>query len=64
MGFTWTEIKKWGISKNLEAKKVKDVGYVFDNNAYSDLDSLVMAMWNKLTNNKWVEYQEKYKSEK
>jgi len=61
MSFTWTEIKKWAKEKNLEPKKNKEGKYIWEDNVYNNLDDLVTALWNRASNNKWVEYQEEYK---
>jgi hypothetical protein len=61
MGFTWTEIKKWAKTHNLEPKKIKEGGYKLDDKDYSDINELVIALWNIVSNNKWVEHQSQYK---
>jgi hypothetical protein len=60
MGFVWTEIKKWAEVHNFKPKKIKEGGYTWEEQSYPDLDSLVTALWNKVSNNKWVEYQNNY----
>lgn len=60
MGFVWTEIKKWAAVHNMSPKKIKTGGYEYEEKTYNDLDSLVTALWNKVSNNKWVEYQNNY----
>jgi hypothetical protein len=60
MGFVWTEIKKWAEVHNLKPKKIKEGGYTWEEQSYKDLDSLVTALWNKVSNNKWVEHQNNY----
>lgn len=60
MGFVWTEIKKWAAVHNMSPKKIKTGGYEYKEKTYNDLDSLVTALWNKVSNNKWVEYQNNY----
>lgn len=59
MGFIWTEIKKWAKSNNLEPKKTGSE-YIFEEKTYKDLDSLVTTLFNKITENKWVEHQNNY----
>lgn len=59
MGFTWTEIKKWAKSNGLEPKKTGGE-YTWEGNTYNDLDSLVFSLYNKLTNNKWLDHQKNY----
>ena len=61
MSFNWSEIKKWAKSKNLEPKKNKEGQYIWEDTIYNNLDDLVTALWNRVSNNKWVEYQEEYK---
>lgn len=60
MGFVWTEIKKWAKTHGMEPKKSKDGKYEFEGNSYSDIDSLTTSLYNKLSNNKWKEYQKNY----
>ena len=59
MGFTWTEIKKWAKTHGIEPKK-SGSEYHWESKTYSDLDSLVTSIYNKITDNKWVEHQENY----
>lgn len=61
MSFTWTEIKKWAKEKKLEPKKNKEGKYIWEDKVYNKLDDLVTALWNRVSNNKWIEYQEDYK---
>lgn len=60
--FTWTEIKKWAKDRGLEPKKIKGGGYEWEGQHYDDIKDLVTDLWNKITNNKWVEYQKEYRS--
>ena len=62
MGFVWTEIKKWAKSKGMEASKTKDGLYHFDEKKYENLDLLATAIFNKITDNKWIKYQEDYQN--
>ena len=56
--FKWTEIKNWAKNNNLEPKKIKEGGYVWKDKNYPDIDSLVKDLWNEVSKNKWVEYQD------
>lgn len=60
MGFTWSEIKKWAVSQGLAPNKSKSGVYTWEGVEYAELDSLVTALWNKVSNNKWLEYQKGY----
>lgn len=60
MGFVWTEIKKWAKAQNLEPKKIKEGGYQWEGKSYSELGELVTALWNRVSENKWVDYQKSY----
>lgn len=59
MGFTWTEIKKWAKERGLDPKKTGGE-YKWEDNTYNDINSLVTALFNKISNNKWVEHQKNY----
>lgn len=63
MSFTWTEIKKWAKEHGLEPKKIKEGGYQWEDKNYTDIKELVTDLWNRITDNKWVEYQKNFKSE-
>lgn len=64
MGFTWTEIKKWASERGLSPKKKpKESIYTWNDKEYQDLDSLVISLFNHITDNKWIEHQKKYKNE-
>lgn len=60
MPFNWTEIKRWAKQHGLEPKK-SGSEFTFDNQSFQNLDSLVTHLFNKITNNKWVEHQKQYK---
>lgn len=62
MSFTWTEIKKWAKERGLEPKK-SGSEFFFENKTFQDLNSLVTCLFNKITNDKWVEYQKNHKPE-
>lgn len=58
------EIKKWAKSHGVTVKKQGE-GYVwFDSEQKSDdpepLENVVMSIFNKVTNNKYVEHQKSY----
>lgn len=59
MALKWSEIKKWAAKHDLKPKKVGDE-YVWEENAYKDLKELTFALYNHITNNKYVEYQKNY----
>lgn len=61
MGFVWTEIKKWAKANGMEPTKSKDGLYHFDGESYKEIGDLTTSIYNKLTNNKWKEYQENCK---
>lgn len=61
MGFTWSEIKKWAKDHNLEPKKIKEGGYSWQEKNYINLDDLVKDLWNKISDNKWVDHQQNIK---
>jgi len=56
----WQEIKKWAKDKNLDPKKSKEGIYSWKDKTYSNLDLLVKDLWNEVSNNKWLDYQENY----
>lgn len=60
MGFVWTEIKKWAGGHGLSPKKIKTGGYEWEGKSYEELDILVTDLWNKVSNNKWIDYQNNY----
>lgn len=55
----WSEIKKWAGEHNLKPKKVGDE-YVWEENTYSDVHELTIALFNHITNNKFIEHQKNY----
>lgn len=59
MGFSWPEIKKWAAGQNLEPKKTKG-DYVWEGRTYPDLDSLVISLWNRVSNDKWLDHQKNF----
>jgi hypothetical protein len=62
--FKFNEVKKWAKENNFIISKLAKVEeYYWDGNKYTDLRSLVIDLWNKKTNNAYVEYQEEYKKE-
>lgn len=64
MAFTWTEIKKWASNHGLSPKKKsKENVYVWEEKEYQSLDCLVTALFNQISNNKWIEHQKNYKHE-
>lgn len=60
MTLIWTEIKKWAKEHKLEPKKSKEGYYEFEDVKYESIDKLTTVLYNKITNNKWKEYQENY----
>lgn len=65
----WKEVRSWALKKNYTAKKTED-GYVWsrlDNPSRSGISKsvskLAAAIFNDMTDNKFVEYQEKYKND-
>lgn len=60
MALNWSEIKKWAKSHDLEPKKSKEGYYEFEDVKYESIDKLTTVLYNKITNNKWKEYQENY----
>ena len=67
----WKEIKSWAKSKGYETIKDKDDGQYYwaklDSNDPSasgvarSVSKLATAIYNHMTDNKWVEHQEEYK---
>ena len=60
MGFVWSEIKKWAKANGMEPTKSKDGLYHFDGQSHKDIEPIVKLIYNKITNNKWKEHQEKF----
>jgi hypothetical protein len=61
----WKEIKNWAKENGFEISKIpKENRYVWNEKEYNDLDTLVTDLWNKMTNNKWLDYQKEYKLKK
>lgn len=57
----WQEIKKWADSHSITVKKKpKEEIYYYNDQEYDNSTNLVRAIYNKITDNKWVEHQKKY----
>ncbi len=62
--FKWTEVKKWANENNFKISKTPKVDeYFWDGNRYDDLNVLIVDLWNKKTDNIYVEYQNNYKKQ-
>jgi hypothetical protein len=57
--FKWTEIRKWADNYNLKPKKV-GTEYHWEEGVYKNLDDLAKALFNNITNNKFLEHQKNY----
>ena len=60
--FKWTEIRKWAEKNNLKPKKVGSE-YVWEEGTYKNIDDLVVALYNNISNNKFIDHQKKYQNE-
>jgi hypothetical protein len=65
---TWKEIKSWAKSRGYNASKNED-SYSWHKSEdeticghAKSVSKLAFAIYNHMTNNKWVEYQERYKN--
>ena len=65
----WKEIKTWATNNNYSTKKIED-GYFWsrlDNPSRSGISKsvskLATAIYNDMTDNKFLEHQEQYKNE-
>lgn len=57
----WQEIKKWADSHSIKViKKPKEDIYIYNDQEYKDFATLSRDIFNKITNNKWVDHQKKY----
>ena len=59
MSFKWSEIRKWAEKNNIKPKKVGSE-YQLDNVIYKDINEITRAVFNKITDNKFVEHQKQY----
>lgn len=59
--FRWNEIKAWANANGYAISKTAGKEeYFFDGERYTTLRPLVKDVWNRMTDNKWVEYQKTY----
>lgn len=57
--FKWSEIKKWAAVHEIKPKKVGSE-YQLDDKTYKNIDDLVQAVFNKITNDKFIDHQKQY----
>ena len=58
----WKEIKKWCEENEFKVRKVQKTNkYLWNEKEYDDLGEMVTDLWNKKTDNKWLDYKKKYK---
>lgn len=60
--FKWTEVRSWAKENNFQiSKTTKMEEYQWNEKKYSNLNELVSDLWNKKTNNKFLDYQKEFK---
>lgn len=67
MAFTWAEISKWAKSHGFKVSK-KDGLFCWNNldnteicGKESNFDDMIKAVFNTITNGKWIEHQKNHK---
>lgn len=70
MSFTWGEISKWAKAHGYKVSK-KDGSFLWHNidnvdvfGEESSLENMVKAVFNEVSEHKWVKHQEEYESKK
>lgn len=63
MTFKWAEIRKWAAQHNQHPKKVGDE-YVWEEGTYKSLETLTKAIYNHISNNKFVDHQKNHAAQK
>lgn len=60
--FKWTEVKSWAKENNFQISKTPKIEeYQWNEKTYDNLNELVADLWNKKTNNKFLDYQKEFK---
>lgn len=62
--FKWTEVKSWAKLNDFDISKTAKVDeYFWEDKVYYDLRSLVIDLWNRKTNNAYLDYQKSYRAD-